>query len=141
MRALSIRAAAVLALFAASAAQAATVSFTATLKGASEVPANTSVGTGYLTGTVDTGMKLFGYTVTYSGLSGPPTAAHFHGAAAPGVNAPPIITITKLASPIEGTAKLTDAQIAELVSGQWYFNIHTAAHPSGEIRGQLIKAP
>jgi len=34
-----------------------------------------------------------------------------------------------------------DAQIADLNAGKWYFNVHTAAHKGGEIRGQLAKAP
>ena len=36
-------------------------------------------------------------------------------------------------------ATLTDAQIADLVAGKWYFNIHTAANPGGEVRGQVTK--
>jgi hypothetical protein len=38
---------------------------------------------------------------------------------------------------MNGEATLTDQQIADLTAGKWYFNIHTAAHPGGEIRGQL----
>jgi len=40
---------------------------------------------------------------------------------------------------MKGEATLTDAQAADLQSGKWYFNIHTAAHPGGEIRGQVMK--
>ena len=123
------------------AAQAATLHFSATLKGADEVPANTSKGKGDVTATLDPDTKTLSYTVTYSGLSGPATAAHFHGPAAPGTNAAPVITMTTLASPIKGTAKLTALQIADLSAGKWYFNVHTAAHQTGEIRGQLTKAP
>jgi CHRD domain len=81
------------------------------------------------------------YTVTYSGLTGPATAAHFHGPAAVGANAPPVLPIpaTMLASPIKGDKVLTDAQAADLAAGKWYFNIHTAAHAPGEIRGQVMK--
>jgi hypothetical protein len=43
-------------------------------------------------------------------------------------------------SPIKGTATLTDAQIADLNAGKWYFNVHTAANPGGEIRGTLAMA-
>ncbi len=128
-------------LFAAGLAQAATVKFTTALKGSDEVPANTTTGVGAVSAKLDTETKLFSYTVTYSGLSGPATMAHFHGPAAPGVNAPPIITVTTLASPITGTATLTAAQIADLTAGKWYFNVHTAAHKGGEIRGQLQAAP
>jgi hypothetical protein len=124
-----------------SGAQAAEVRFTAALTGADEVPPNTTTGKGTATATLDTATKAFRYTVTYSGLTGSAMAAHFHGPASPGENAPPIITIKSLASPIKGEATLTDPQIGDLQAGRWYFNVHTAAHPSGEIRGQLAKAP
>ena len=75
--------------------------------------------------TLDTDTKEFTYDVTYSGLTGPAVAAHFHGPAAPGVNAPPVIVMTTLTSPISGSATLTDAQIADLEAGKWYFNVHT----------------
>jgi hypothetical protein len=128
-------------LFAGTSAFAAMESYTATLNGASEVPPNDTKGTGAVTATYDTATKKFTYTATYSGLTGPATAAHFHGPAAAGVNAPPVVPIapTALASPIKGDATLTDAQAADLQSGKWYFNVHTSAHGPGEIRGQLMK--
>jgi hypothetical protein len=48
-----------------------------------------------------------------------------------------VVPIAHPASPTSGKATLTDAQIADLEAGKWYFNVHTAAHPGGEIRGQL----
>ena len=44
----------------------------------------------------------------------------------PGQNAPPVITIKSLPSPMKGEATLTDSQISDLQAGMWYFNIHTA---------------
>jgi hypothetical protein len=123
------------------AARAAEVRFTATLVGSDEVPPNTTTGKGTATATLNTATKTFRYAVTYSGLTGPAMAAHFHGPALPGQNAPPVITMKSLSSPMKGEATLTDPQIADLEAGKWYFNVHTAAHPSGEIRGQLAKAP
>ncbi|HEY3889552.1 MAG TPA: CHRD domain-containing protein [Caulobacteraceae bacterium] len=133
--------AAALVVLTAGAANAALFNVDATLKGADEVPPNTTAGSGTVTATLDTTAKSFSYAVRYSGLTGPASAAHFHGPAAPGVNAPPVITMTSLTSPIQGTTTLTDAQIADLQAGKWYFNVHTAAHPGGEIRGQLKVTP
>jgi hypothetical protein len=123
------------------AAVAAMESFTATLNGPTEVPPNDTKGTGTVTATYDTATKKFTYTVTYSGLTGPATAAHFHGPAAPGANAPPVVPVppTALASPIKGEATLTDGQASDLEGGKWYFNVHTSAHGPGEIRGQVTQ--
>jgi hypothetical protein len=68
--------------------------------------------------------------------------AHFHGPAPAGKNAGVVIPIPmdKLASPIEGQATLTAAQESDLLAGNWYFNVHTAKNPGGEIRGQVEQA-
>ena len=122
-------------------ALAAQVNLSAMLTGTEEVPANTSPGTGTLEATYDSDSNVLNYTVTYSGLTGDATAAHFHGPAAPGENAPPAVPVEgSLASPISGTATLTDAQEAELLGGQWYFNVHTAQYPDGELRGQVLQS-
>ena len=118
---------------------ASTQTYHATLTAAQEVPPTTSGGTGTATVTVDTAAKTVTWNVTYSGLTGPAGAAHIHGPAAPGSNAGVVINIGTggLASPITGTAPITDAQIADLAAGKDYINIHTAANKGGEIRGQL----
>jgi hypothetical protein len=89
--------------------------------------------------TYDTASKKLSWKVTFSGLTGPATAAHFHGPAEAGKNAGVAVPIPGTASPLEGSATLTDAQAADLTSGKWYVNIHTAANKSGEIRGQVVK--
>lgn len=112
----------------------------ATLDGKSEVPATTSSGTGTADLDYDAASKKLSWTVTYSGLSGPATAAHFHGPAEPGKNAGVAVAIPNAASsPVKGEATLTDAQAADLLGGKYYVNIHTAANPGGEIRGQVTK--
>lgn len=110
------------------------------LKGASEVPPNDGKGTGSGEAKYDAQTKQLRWDVSYSGLSGPVTAAHFHGPAAAGANAGPAITLdaSRLASPLQGEALLTDAQAADLGKGLWYLNLHTARHPPGEVRGQLV---
>ena len=127
-------------LVAAPAAFAETQTYKATLTSTAEVPPNASKGTGALTSTYDTATKKLTWTVTFSGLSGPATAAHFHGPAAAGANAGVVVPQKDgLTSPMKGEATLTDAQAADLLAGKWYFNIHTEANKGGEIRGQAMK--
>ncbi len=122
-------------------AVAATVALKADLKGANEVPAKDSAGTGTLTATLDTDTHLLKYHVVYQGLTGPVSAAHFHGPAAEGVNAKPQVPVkAPFDSAIDGTATITPEQEKDLLDGKWYFNLHTAANPGGEIRGQVVKA-
>jgi len=123
----------------ASPALAETIAFKADLKASEEVPANDSKGTGTVTATYDTASKKLTWKGNYSGLTGPATMAHFHGPAEPGKNAGVAVPITPSASPFENSANLTDAQAADLMAGRWYVNVHTSAHPGGEIRGQLVK--
>jgi CHRD domain len=122
---------------------AATMQFKADLKGASEVPPNQTGGTGSVTATFDPATKQLTWSGTFSGLSGAATAAHFHGPAEAGKNAGVAVWISEkgkpLDSPFKGSATLTDAQASDLEAGRWYVNIHTAANPGGELRGQLTK--
>jgi hypothetical protein len=112
----------------------------ATLDGKSEVPATTTGGKGTAELAYDAASKKLSWTVSYSGLSGPATAAHFHGPAEAGKNAGVAVAIPNAAtSPVKGEATLTDAQAADLMAGKYYINIHTAANPGGEIRGQVTK--
>ncbi len=123
------------------AATAARISFEAALDGKSEVPAKTTEGAGQALVTLDTVTKMISYTITFQGLSGPAAAAHFHGPAASGANAGVAVPIggKEPQSPVSGTATLTDDQIKQLEAGMWYVNIHTAANPGGEIRGQVVR--
>lgn len=121
-------------------ASAANQYFEATLSGKSEVPPNTSAGSGELLATLDTTTKTLSYTLTFEGLSGPATAAHFHGPAAAGANAGVTVMIGKdLTGVVSGKATLTDDQIKQLTGGTWYVNVHTDANKGGEIRGQVMK--
>ena len=117
------------------------VKYKAVLSAATEVPPTTSKGTGVADVTYDTASKKLSWVVTYSALTGPATAAHFHSPAGPGANAKPTVPLSgDLKSPIKGDATLTDALAKDLTDGKMYFNIHTAANPGGEIRGQVVVA-
>jgi hypothetical protein len=122
---------------------AAAMDFKADLKGSSEVPPNQTTGTGTVTASFDPATKMLTWSGTFSGLTGPATAAHFHGPAEAGKNAGVAVWLsekgTPLASPFKGSATLTDAQASDLQAGLWYANIHTAANPGGELRGQVMK--
>jgi hypothetical protein len=114
--------------------------FKATLDGKSEVPPNTSAGTGTADIDYDAASKKLTWKLTYSGLTGPATAAHFHGPAEVGKNAGVAVAIPNATqSPADGSATLTDAQAADLEAGKYYVNVHTKANPGGEIRGQVMK--
>ena len=124
------------------AAHAATIQLKADLKASSEVPPKDSAGMGTLTGTLNTETNEFTYHIEFSGLTGPAVAAHFHGPAAEGANAKPQLPIkgSPVTSPIDGKATLTAEQAKDLLDGKWYFNLHTASNPGGEIRGQVLKS-
>jgi hypothetical protein len=108
-------------------------------------------GTGSGSGTVSLSGNTLTINISFSGLSANSIATHIHGPAARGVNAAilyplnSIATLGSTAGTINGTVTLVDGtggltiaqQLAQLRSGLWYVNIHTTAHPGGEIRGQL----
>lgn len=112
--------------------------FRATLSSAAEVPPNASTGTGSLDARLDTATSKLSWTLVYSGLTGPAILAHFHGPAMPGSNAGVVVPFPIVTSPATGEATLTATQIADLMAGNWYVNVHTALHPGGEIRGQVL---
>ncbi|HET6557777.1 MAG TPA: CHRD domain-containing protein [Prolixibacteraceae bacterium] len=117
-----------------------TVTFTATLNGANEVPANESMATGTATYKYDkTTHKLSG-TVTFSGMTA--TASHIHkgDTTVAGPVVIPLDVTPPVTSPItlEPTT-LDSTQRADLMNGLYYVNIHSEAFPGGEIRGQLMK--
>jgi hypothetical protein len=98
-------------------------------------------GSGTTTGTYNATKNQLQYNVTWTGLTGTATLGHFHGPAAAGSNASPVITFNLInnasAGSATGTINLTDAQEADLLAGKWYTNIHTATNGAGEIRGQI----
>jgi hypothetical protein len=136
--------AALLSLAAANVARADPASVKVELTGAQSAPPVDTTGSGTAEVTYDPATRTVTWNIAYSGLSSPATMAHFHGPAKAGENAPPVIWLSKQgsppASPMTGSATLTPEQAKQFVDGQWYVNIHTQAHPAGEIRGQVTPA-
>jgi hypothetical protein len=117
------------------------LSFKADLSGSSEVPPVSTAARGTLTAAYDTSSRTLSWSGNISGLSGPLAAAHFHGPAEPGKNAGVLIPAPGVTSgAFEGSATLNEGQAKALMAGQTYFNVHTAAHPNGEARGQVVQA-
>lgn len=119
--------------------QIAPVLMTASLRGGYETPSietdSTGLGTFMLVGTQLT------YSVSYDNLTSPATAGHIHGPAGPGQSAGPMIHFMMpagTAGTVSGSVGLTPAQLAAVVDGRTYVNIHSANYPGGEIRGQIV---
>lgn len=112
--------------------------YEATMTGSQEVPPVTTAGSGMAEVQLNTQTNKLSWKVTYNGMSGPAVAGHIHGPAAPGQNAGVLVPFTNVAAqPVTGETTVTPQQIADLMAGRWYVNVHTRAHPGGEIRGQL----
>lgn len=126
----------------AGASQAAPESFKVPLTGAQQVPPVQTAGTGTADLTYDPTTRMLTWAIMCSGLSGPVTMVHLHGPAAEGKNASPQVWLTQKGSPVEnpikGHATLTPEQAKQFEAGEWYINVHTEAHPGGEIRGQVM---
>ena len=121
------------------AAQSNMVAFSTQLRASSEVPPNASQGSGMVDAVFNKNTNQLRWKANFTGLSGPATMAHFHGPASESTNAGVALPWTNpVTSPLEGSATLTPAQVADLMAGRWYANVHTAAHPGGEIRGQMM---
>ncbi len=111
------------------------------LNSVQESPTNQSPATGIANVTYDKSTRKLTYIITYENLSGNPTMGHIHGSAPRGSNAGVLFPFKSLpaatSGAITGSETLTAQQEEDLLNGLFYFNIHTIAHPGGEIRGQI----
>ena len=113
-----------------------TAKTSAALTGAQEVPPVSTAASGRSTISVASDRTVSG-AVIVTGME--PTAAHIHQGAM-GMNGPVIVPLAKTAPmtfSVPAGQKLTDAQYAVLKEGNLYINVHSAAHPGGEVRLQM----
>jgi len=122
--------------------------YAARLEASQENPPTGEIGTGTCYVVLNAAHTAANYAVTYINLTGTLTAGgHFHTAGV-GLNGPVVKLIATSGGPAsatlsgtwsasDATQPLTKALAESLLSGRMYVNFHTAAHPGGEIRGQL----
>ena len=105
------------------------------LTGDQQVPSIKGSSSGSGTITINNDGSVSG-SVTASGFT--PTAAHIHEGKA-GTNGKVIVPFTKEGDKFSAPAgaKLTPDQMKAFKAGDLYVNIHSAAHPGGEVRAQL----
>lgn len=114
--------------------------FTTRLAAANVVPPVRSGANGQFDAVLDLRTGLFRWKMSFQKISGPVTAAAFHGPAVAGANAPQRLSFPlPVTSPYEGRATLSREQMEELRAGRWYVLISTAARPRGELRGQIVE--
>jgi hypothetical protein len=89
------------------------------------------------------------FVIRYQDLTGPASNAHIHGPAGLNENAGVLVPLVPF-SPVQplgasgvlaGSVKLTPEQLANVIDGRTYVNVHTGANPGGEIRGQILPQP
>lgn len=123
------------------------IHFTARIDGAQEVPPVSTTATGTGSFTLSSDLTMLKWSISYQGLSGTLSAAHFH-TGAPGVAGPVVKAIAGAGGATEATISgtwtstdasqpLTAALVDSLLTGRLYVNFHTSANPGGEARGQV----
>lgn len=102
-------------------------------------PSNVGNGSGVISGDYDDAINLLNYSISWENLTSAVTNMHFH-VGAPGVPGGIDLGIpSPFSSPEIGTnVGLSASQEINLLSGNWYVNIHTVNFGGGEIRGQVI---
>jgi hypothetical protein len=119
-------------------ANAATIQLRAWLNGEQEVPPVATAATGSATVTYDTVTGQLSWNVSYGSLSSAISDAHFHGPTPAGFDAGITVPMTAGPSPVIGSATISPTQATQLLSGQWYINLHSNNFSGGEIRGQVL---
>lgn len=116
------------------------VHFIAPLDSFQETPAFVGTGSGWGTFLIDTVANTLSYHIVIESLPGglaTETAAHIHGSAVHGTAAG-VLHALPAGSPKIGVWNYPEAIEDAILAGRMYANVHTAAHPGGEIRGQIV---
>ena len=114
------------------------LSIAADLDGAAALPSNSESATGDVTGTYDPVTHVLRFQARFLNLTGPATNAKFHGPAAIDRDGWATVAAARPeARLVSGTALLDAEEEQDLLAGRWYFNVTTAKHPQGEIRGMV----
>ena len=103
--------------------------------------ADGGAGTGTASITLDTDTNQFTWDISWSDLSSAPTMMHFHGPALPNQNTGVQVDTGVDGPPDVGNTNLNAGQVADLLAGLWYLNLHTDDFDGGEIRGQVVPEP
>jgi CHRD domain/Bacterial Ig-like domain (group 3)/Divergent InlB B-repeat domain len=111
------------------------ITYNVVLEGIQEVPRRATPAIGSGTVIVNTVANSLTYNVSYSGLLGTVTIAHFHGPANREAGAGVKIDIST--NPTSGIVTYQDSDEADILAGRWYYNLHTTTFTGGELRGQL----
>lgn len=107
------------------------------LTGMQQVPSASTTATAIGTAAVDHAARTLTVAVNTTGIAG--TQAHIHQAA-PGSNGPAVFTLAQASDGIWfAKANLSDSQLNSLLAGRYYVDVHSAAFPDGEIRGQIAQ--
>ncbi|MBS1142830.1 MAG: hypothetical protein H6R14_236 [Proteobacteria bacterium] len=110
------------------------------LTGAAEVPAVTTPASGMVNINVLPNRSLSG-SIDIKGMVA--TMAHIHEGAV-GKNGPPIVTLIRKDDnvfTVPPDTRFSEAQYTRYLAGDLYVNVHSLAHPNGEIRAQLPGKP
>jgi len=107
------------------------------LDGAQVVPPNGTSATGVAISRISfTNLDTVDFSLTLKNLGSPQTAAHIHGPAVAGSNAPALVTLPN-GDFRDFTVTFTAQQGIDMRNGQMYLDVHTQNNPDGEIRGQI----
>lgn len=135
-------------LMATGASQATIVNLATNLDGDSEpFEIQYTEGFGTAAATLDTLSGEFAWLISFEGLTGPATLAHFHegaletsGPVIIALNDPELVQLSAIGNVqgiFQGNTVLDENQVVSVLDGLWYINVHTELNPRGEIRGQL----